>query len=64
MFVLFRIRIGWYKYRKELGYPITLRRALFSPMPRFGAFEECEVGCPSDCKRDYMLIRKYKTENP
>jgi len=53
------IRWGWYKYRRELGYPISLRRAMFSQPPRFGAFEEHEEGCPESDKRDYALIRKF-----
>ena len=57
------IRWGWYKYRKELGYPISLRCAMFSQMPRFGVFEEHEAGCPESDKRDYALVRDYETEN-
>ena len=62
--MVYAIRWGWYKYRKELGYPISLRRAMFSQMPRFGSFEEHEAGCPDSDKRDYVLVRKYETENP
>ena len=51
------IRYGWYKYRREKGYPITLRRAMFSQMPRFGAFEEHEAGCPESDKRDYDIVK-------
>ena len=64
MFYLLQIRWGWYLYRKELGYPISLRRAMFSQMPRFGSFYEGEVGCPDWATRDYVLVRKYETENP
>jgi hypothetical protein len=62
MFDVLQIRIGWYRYRKSLGYPITWRRALFSDMPRFGSFEECEEGCPQWAKRDYTLVAFYETE--
>ena len=58
-----QIRWGWYKHRAELGYPITLRRALFSQFPRFGSFEEHEAGCPDWALRDYALVRKYEMEN-
>lgn len=53
-----QIRIGWYFYRKELGYPITWRRALFGQYPRFGAFEENEPGCPAHALRDYAIVRQ------
>jgi hypothetical protein len=55
--VVLVIRYGWYRYRKEKGYPITLRRAMFSQMPRFGAFEEHEAGCPEWDKRYYDAVK-------
>ena len=56
-FMVHMIRWGWYKYRKELGYPISLRRAMFSQMPRFGVFEEHEAGCPESDKECYNIVK-------
>lgn len=56
------IRWGWYQHRRYEGHPISLWRAMFSCTPRFGAYEEHEVGCPACNKRDYALIRKYEAE--
>jgi hypothetical protein len=55
--IVLGIRYQWYKFRKAKGYPITLRRAMFSQMPRFGAFEEHEAGCPEWDKRDYDAVK-------
>ena len=55
--VVLGIRYQWYRYRQAKGYPITLRRAMFSQMPRFGAFEEHEAGCPEWDKRDYDAVK-------
>jgi hypothetical protein len=59
-FTVTAIRVGWYKYRRELGYPITLQRALFSPMPRFGSFNEGEDGCPAYDRINYAMARPKK----
>jgi len=63
MFDRICIRWGWYKLRKVEGYPISLYRAMFGQWPRFGSYEENELGCPDWAKRDYVLVRKYETEN-
>jgi len=60
MFDVLWIRYGWYKYRKSNGHPISLRRALFSPYPRFGSYEQHEVGCPEWALRDYKLVDSRK----
>ena len=44
MITALRIWIGWYRYRKAEGHPITMWRALFSAYPRFGPYEEGEAG--------------------
>jgi hypothetical protein len=62
MFDALLIRWGWYQHRKYEGHPISLRRAMFSCIPRFGAYEECEAGCTPEAKRDYALVRKYEAE--
>ena len=56
MYDTFMIRIGWYRNRRKTGHPITLRRALFSDMPRFGSYEEYEVGCPHWALRAYEVF--------
>jgi len=56
VFIRLRVRYGWYTYRKSEGHPITLRRAFFSQPPRFGSYEEHEVGCPDWALRDYKLV--------
>lgn len=58
MITALQIRIGWYLYRKEQGHPITLWRALFSDLPRFGSYESHEAGCPNWALRDYKLVDK------
>jgi len=57
MIAALRIRVGWYHYRKEQGHPITLRRALFSNMPRFSSYEQHEVGCPAWALLDYETVK-------
>jgi hypothetical protein len=56
MYAMALMRWGWYKHRKADGYPITLRRAFFSRFPRFGAYNEIEVGCPDWAKKDYKIV--------
>ena len=51
------MRWGWYQHRKAAGYPISLRRAMFSQMPRFGAYEEHEAGCPESDKEYYNIVK-------
>lgn len=57
MITALRIRVGWYQYRKEQGHPITMWRALFSAYPRFGSYEQHEVGCPDWALRDYETVK-------
>jgi hypothetical protein len=52
-FAALQVRIGWYNYRKEDGFPITWRRALFSDLPRFGSYERNEPGCPVRTANEY-----------
>ncbi len=51
-------RYGWYVMRKEDGHPISLWRAFFGKVPRFGAYEYDEEGCSEMNKRDYETVFK------
>ena len=56
MLTTLQVRYGWYLYRKGEGHPITMWRALFSAMPRFGSYEQYEAGCPDWALRDYASV--------
>jgi hypothetical protein len=60
LWLVFAIRWGWYTYRRELGYPISLWRAFTSSMPRFGSFEEYEAGCPKWNREEYNSVKENK----
>lgn len=52
------LRFGWYQHRKSDGHPISIWRAAFGKFPRFGSYEQHELGCSDASKMMYQLVEK------